>query len=258
MKNRFLALLVVMVMLLSLLISGCDSFGSVKVDITDPPESGTQEVTADVGEEEEEEEGNKEEEEEVEEEEVVVEEEEEEEDNTESNDEPPFLMTLRTGVYGYEEEHIIVKDRTIEGKTFVYSNGSLMAFGVIDDNGEVMNHYIYDYEKNRIYGIYDEAKIYNFKDDIDFHYSYGIPIFHSGLEESGRGTTEFDGETLDYIDCGSGEEDVVRVIIKDGDVYAFQYNNNGWEHTSYLLKTYSSPPDTEYFEIPDDYEQYTG
>ena len=175
-------------------------------------------------------------------------------DEPEEPDEPPFLTTLRTGVYGYIEEHIIVKDRTIEGKTFVYSNGSLMAFGVIDDDGEVISRYILDYETNTIYGVYDEVKKYNFKEDIDFWHSFGIPDFYSGLDQSGKGTTEFDGETLDYIDCGSGEEAVVQVIIKDGDVYAFQYNNNGWAHTSYLRQTYSSPPTNEYFEIPDDYE----
>ena len=228
-----------------------------KVDIADPPESDTPEITGDVGEEDEEEinedEGIIEDEEEEEEEQV----EEEEEDNIEP-DEPPFLTTLRTGVYGYVMHMVTSQDEwTIEDDCFVYSNGSLMAFGIIDSDGKLMsNRYIYDYEKKTIYGIFDDKKLYNFKEDIDFWHSYGIPDFYSGLDQSEKGTTEFDGETLDYIDCGSGE-DAVRVLIKDGDVYVFQFINNDWASTFFLLQTYSSPPTAEYFEIPDDYELYS-
>jgi len=117
-----------------------------------------------------------------------------------------------------------------------------------------MNRYIYDYEKNAVYQIFERLQKYRYNEDIDFWHVFGIPDFYSGLEQSGKGTTEFDGETLDYIDCGTGEN-AVRVIIKDGDMYAIQFLLNGWASIGYLTKTYTSPPSTEYFEIPDDYEE---
>jgi len=226
-----------------------------KVDITDSPESGDQEVTGEVGEEDIKEEEVEEEVEVIREEEDEEDEEDEDEEDNTVQDEPPFLTTLRTGVYGYEMHMIATKDdATVEGDSFVYSNGFLIAIGVIDIDGEVLNRYIYDCETHMLHYIIDELKVYAVQENCDFWYKFGIPEFRSGLEESGKGTTEFEGETLDYMDCGSGE-DAVRVLIKDGDVYAFQHNNNNWEHTLYLLQTYSSPPTTEYFEIPDDYEQ---
>jgi len=174
-----------------------------------------------------------------------------------NSDEPPFLKALRSGIYGYEMHMIATKgDSTAEGDSFVYSNGSLIAIGVVND-GEVTNRYIYDYETHMLQWILDGDKRYAVQDNCDFWHKFGIPDFRAGFDQIGTGTTEFEGETFDYIDCvdcGSGEE-VVRILIKDGDVYAFQHNGNNWAHTLYLTKTYSSPPTTEYFEIPDDYEQ---
>ena len=188
----------------------------------------------------------------------VTEEEEDEEDNT-VPDEPPFLTTLRTGVYGYDMYMYATKnDRVIDGDSYVYSNGSLMAICVVESDGEVSNRYIYNYETHMLHWIFDDLKMYAVKEDSDLWYKFGIPDFRAGLEQSGKGTTEFEGETLDYIDCVDcylDEEYTVRVLIKDGDVYAFQHNNNNWAHTLYLTKTYSSPPTTEYFELPDDYEK---
>jgi len=191
MRKGLLTISVVMIMLLSLLIAGCDSFGSVPEEPTPLPEpeptpTVTPEPTPEPVVNELEEIEDEEEEEEVKE---VVEAE---------PDEPPFLTTLRTGVYGYEMHMVASRDdATLEEDSFVYSNGSVMAFGLTDDSGEVIKRYIYDYEKNRIYGIFDETKAYNFQDDIDFFRIYGIPDFYSGLEQSGKGTTEFEGETFD-------------------------------------------------------------
>jgi len=183
------------------------------------------------------------------------EEDEEEEDNT-VPDEPPFLTALRSGVYGYDMHMIAIRgDETVEGDSFVYSDGSLIAIGVVDD-GEVTNRYIYNCETHTLYWVFDEEKQYATQENCDFWHKFGIPDFHAGFEQIGAGTTEFEGETFDYIDCvdcGSGEE-VVRILIKDGDVYAFQHNANKWAHNLYLTKTFSSPPTTEYFEIPDDYD----
>jgi len=176
-----------------------------------------------------------------------------------NSDEPPFLKTLRTGVYGYDMYMLAIKDdSTAEGDSFVYSNGSLIAIGVVDD-GELMDRYIYNCETHMLYWIFDEDKQYATKEDCDFWHKFGIPDFHAGFDQIGAGTTEFEEETFDYIDCvdcGSGEE-VVRILIKDGDVYAFQHNANNWAHNLYLTKTFSSPPTTEYFDIPDDYVSLT-
>ena len=202
-----------------------------KVDITDPPVSDTEEVTGD-----------------------VVEEEEEEEDDNEPG-EPPFLTTLSTGVYGYDMYlHATKNGNLIDGNSYIYSNGSLIAICVVEDDGIVSNRYIYNWETHYLQWIFDEYKQYTCKEDVDFWVKFGIPDFSSGWDETGTGTADCLGETLDYIDCDFGEYEV-RVFIKDGDVYAFRHYGNDWEHTLYLTKTYSSPPTTEYFEIPDDYEE---
>ena len=49
------------------------------------------------------------------------EEEEEEEDVNNEPDDPPFIKTLRTGVYGYDMHMVAIKgDSTVEGDSFVY------------------------------------------------------------------------------------------------------------------------------------------
>ena len=184
---------------------------------------------------------------------VGLEEEEEEEDDGE----PPFLKTLMTGIYGYDMYlHATKGERLIDGDSYVYSDGALIAICVVESDGVVSNRYIYNWETRYLQWIFDDTKQYTSTEDVDFWWKFGIPDFRDDFDQIGTGTAEFEGETFDYIDCvdcGSGEE-VVRILIKDGDIYAFQHNNNNWEHTLYLTKTYTTPPTTEYFKIPADYE----
>ena len=186
-----------------------------------------------------------------------AEEKEEEEEEEIDDGEPPFLKTLKSGVYGYDMYLYATKgDRLIDGDSYVYSNGVLIAICVVESDGVVSNRYIYNCETHFLQWIFDDTKQYATKEDVDLWWKFGIPDFSVGFDPIETGTTEFEGEIFDYIDCvdcGSGE-DVVRILIKDGDIYAFQHNNNNWAHTLYLTKTYSTPPTTEYFEIPDDYE----
>ena len=184
---------------------------------------------------------------------------EEEEVNNEP-DEPPFIKTLRTGIYGYEMRSLIFlfTDNPSPNYGFVYSDGSRAVYGMLaDEEGELelFMRFIYDYEKNETCMVNDYSKTYMIMTDPNnksMFITSGLPDFSPGQNESGRGTADCNGETLEYIDYGSGE-DAVRVFIKDGDVYCVQVQESD-QGFRYLEKTYSSPPTTEYFEIPDDYE----
>jgi len=175
-------------------------------------------------------------------------------------DEPPFLKTLRTGVYGYEMRSLIFlfTDNPSPNYGFVYSDGSRAVYGMLaDEEGELelFMRFIYDYEKNETCMVNDYSKTYMIMTDPNnksMFITSGLPDFSPGQNESGRGTADCNGETLEYIDYGSGE-DAVRVFMKDGDVYCVQVQESD-QGFRYLEKTYSSPPTTEYFEIPDDYE----
>ena len=172
----------------------------------------------------------------------------------ENSDDPPFITTLRTGVYGYERHMIaIIGEDTIEGDSFVYSDGSRVVYG-----GQAPIRQIFDYEKNEFYVVSDSLKQYSVApDDVaadTFFLSNGFPDYRAGIDQSGNGTADCNGETLDYIDYISGEVQI-RFFIKDGDVYAMRQPEDD-KYTFFLTKTYSSPPTMEYFEIPDDYELY--
>ena len=184
----------------------------------------------------------------------------EEEEVNNDPDDPPFIKTLRTGVYGYEMQSLIFvfTDNPSPNHGFVYSDGTRAVYGMLaDEEGEfeLFMRFIYDYEKNETCMVNDYSKTYSIMPDPNnksMFITSGLPDFTSGQNESGRGTADCNGETLEYIDYGSGE-DAVRVFMKDGDVYCVQVQESD-QGFRYLEKTYSSPPTTEYFEIPDDYE----
>jgi len=181
-----------------------------------------------------------------------------EEEEEDDNGDPPFVKMLRTGVYGYEtRNYFIWNGKPVESHGFVYSDGSRAVYGMLADDGdgefELVMRDVYDYEENVVYHVFDDFKQYSVNPDANnlFH-TMLLPDFRSGQSETGRGTTDCYGETLDYIDYGS-DKDAVRLFIKDGDVYAMQAQDDD-NYTRYPIKTYSSPPTTQYFEIPDDYE----
>ena len=73
------------------------------------------------------------------------------------------------------------------------------------------------------------------------------------MNQTGNGTADCNGETLDYIDYIS-DKTPIRFFIKDGDIYAWRHPESD-TFTFFLTKTYSSPPTMEHFEISDDYEE---
>jgi len=183
--------------------------------------------------------------------------EETEEPPDDTGDEPPFLKTLRTGVYGYDALVVVVQEdgsRSNEQNAFVYSDGSRAVIGRFDE-GKLVERCIHDYEKNMSYQFFEKSKQYRFVENHNIlTLNLGMADFRSGQTETGRGTEDFFGETLDYINYGAGE-DLVRIFIKEGDVYAMK--TRGIERAAYyVLKTYSSPPTTEYFDTQNtnDYE----
>jgi len=171
--------------------------------------------------------------------------------------EPPFLKTLRSGVYGYDALVVLASEDgeiTNEVSAFVYSDGSR---GVVArfDEGKLDDRCIYDYEKNVSYQFLEFSKSYRVVDDYNIlTRNCGIADFRSGQIETGRGTADCFGETLDYIDFGSGK-DAVRVFIKEGDIYAMK-TQEVERAAFFVLKTYTSPPTMEYFDISNmnDYE----
>jgi len=232
------------------------------VDTADVPGSGTQEAIENVGaevekeaEEVKEEDAGEEEEKEAEEEKVEdAGEEEEEADNY--PDEPPFIKTLRTGVYGYEYRTQAKSGADAETITFVYSDGFRVVVGAFWPNGEVPLRDIAYYEKDELYAITDTIKSYTVLPYEAQHYFYtkALPDHLSGMDQTGNGTADCNGETLDYIDYISGKTPI-RFFLKDGDVYAFRHPESD-SFTFFLTNTYSAPPTMEYFEITDEYTKF--
>jgi len=181
----------------------------------------------------------------------------EEEIIEDTSDEPPFLKTLRSGVYGYDALVVVVSsdgERTTEQSAFVYSDGS-RAVVCRFDKGEIDERCIHDYENNMSYQFFERSKSYRFVENHNIlTLNLGMADFRVGQIETGRGTEDFFGETLDYINYGAGE-DLVRVFIKEGDIYAMK-TREVERAAYYVLKTYSSPPTMEYFDISNmnDYE----
>jgi len=182
--------------------------------------------------------------------------EEEEEEVDDRPDDPPFVKTLRTGVFGYEYRTEAKDEENYETITYVYSDGSLAVVGFIYPNdwkGPIRQ--MCDYENDEYYVVSDTLKQYAVKPGTDaFFPPYRIPDYRAGIEQTGHGTADCNGEMLDYIDYISGEVEI-RYFIKDGDVYAIRSPESD-KFTYFLTETYSAPPTAEYFEIPDNYEEY--
>ena len=172
-------------------------------------------------------------------------------------DDPPFVKTLRTGVFGYEYRTENKEGASAETITFVYSDGSLVIHCYFNSSGVVsewQSRELINYEKNEVYLVTDNSKQYTVIPDVaDKSLAvHGIPNYRAGIEQTGHGTADCNGETLDYIDYISGQLEI-RFFIKDGDTYAMRHPESD-SFTFFFTKTYTSPPTAEYFEIPDDYE----
>jgi len=181
--------------------------------------------------------------------------EEEEEVADDRPDDPPYVKTLRTGVFGYEyrtEAKDLPETETI---IYVYSDGSRAVVGSIypnDWNGPMRQ--ICDYENDEYHVVWDNMYIHDIIPGTDaFFLQNKIPDYRAGMEQTGHGTADCSGEMLDYIDYISGEVEI-RFFLKDGDVYAIRSPESD-KFTYFLTATYSAPPTVEYFEIPDDYEK---
>ena len=205
-----------------------------KVDITDPPISDTEDVTEDVGDEE-------------------KKEEKEEEGEKSPVADPDFLKTLESGVYGYDMRYAEDNgDEIIEVNGFVYSDKSRIVLAFYGSNGSVQERMIYDYGTKESWYVDDSAKKY-YESSGTLFIIYGVPDFSVGKTQIDSGTADCNGEKLDYIDYDlSGNK--VRVFLKGGSIYAMQTSGFFVPVTYYLQKTYSSPPTTEYFEIPNNYQ----
>ena len=182
--------------------------------------------------------------------------EEEEEIADDRPDDPPFVKTLRTGVFGYEYRAVTAAGAA-GATTFLYSDGSRVVCGFFDADGEFspgVGRSIFDYEKNEAYVTTDTKKSFSVIPDasVMFFHMHGAPDYRAGIEQTGHGTADCNGETLDYIDYISGQLEI-RFFIKDGDTYAMRHPESD-SFTFFFTKTYTSPPTAEYFEIPDDYE----
>jgi len=182
--------------------------------------------------------------------------EEEEEIVVDRPDDPPFVKTLRTGVFGYEYQTVSEDGTTTETMTIVYSDGTHLVYGPLWPTGEVPMRQILDYEKNEICVVSYHLKQYSIVPDAaDVLFStYGIPDYRAGIEQTGHGTADCNGEMLDYIDYISGGVEI-RFFIKDGDVYARRHPEVD-TFVFILTNTYSAPPTAEYFVIPDNYVEY--
>jgi len=220
-----------------------------RVDITDPPVSDTEDVTGDVVEED-----VAEEKEEKKEEKKDEKEDEKKEENLAPGEDPPFLKTIRTGVYGYDMKIVDEMDGYVyNNKGFIYSNESYFVYALTENNGELRVRYVYDYKTKQTTNIADYSKSYSVTSQ-DIYNVVGLPDLRPGQNQTGSGTADLDKESLQYIDYGSGANSV-RVFIKNGDMCAIQFHKDGCLTTFHLTKTYTSCPTSEYFEIPSDYEK---
>jgi len=174
------------------------------------------------------------------------------------SDADSFFKALESGVYGYDMRYVTTNGEEIwENKGFVYSDGKQVVFATYGSDGEFEMRAIYNYGTEESWEVFDSKESYFKSTIINVVYTHGVPDFRSGKSETGSGTTEYNGEKLQYIDydLDSNEfgDNIVRVFMKGSKVYALQTTLTSYTHTFYLTEFYSSPPTKEHFAIPDHY-----